>query len=141
MESAPTPAAQPKSRRRWNHFNLRTLLIVVALLAVPFAYVAHEGKIVQERKAMLAEIESAGGGFFSSRRTTPGFWNRFPNWPAEAIAAIGSPDQRDSPSTGVIRVFLGDELVLVIWLPTTVSPAEEARIKKCIPEAYMWRFK
>lgn len=32
---------EPKPRRRWNQFRLRTLLIVVAVLGIPLAYIAH----------------------------------------------------------------------------------------------------
>ena len=34
-------------------FRLRTLFVGVTLLAVPMAYVAHEAKIVRERKSLL----------------------------------------------------------------------------------------
>ncbi len=43
---------QPSPRRRFQ-FRLRTLLIVVTLLAVPCAYVGWQAKIVRNRRAML----------------------------------------------------------------------------------------
>ena len=49
------PNTEPKKpRRRWFQFRLRTLLIGVVLLSVPFRYVAHEARIVRARKAWLA---------------------------------------------------------------------------------------
>lgn len=41
----------PARKRRWYQFSLRTLLLGVALLAVPLGYVGWEAKIVRERKA------------------------------------------------------------------------------------------
>jgi hypothetical protein len=121
-------------------FRLRTLMIVVTLLAVPLGYVGWQAKIVRERKSVLAEIEDAGGGFFSDLRTTTGSWNRFPKWSDEAIASIDSQRQLRAPARGIVRALLGDEGVIVIWLPATVVPPVEARIRQCIPEAYVWRF-
>jgi hypothetical protein len=40
-------------------------MIVVTLLAPICAFVGRQLQIVQERKAMLAEIEAGGGGFMS----------------------------------------------------------------------------
>jgi hypothetical protein len=42
--------------KRWFQFSLRTLMIVITLLAVPLAYVGWQAKIVRERKAMLEFI-------------------------------------------------------------------------------------
>jgi hypothetical protein len=47
-------AAKPEPRRRWYQFSLRTLLIGVALLSVPCAYVGHEARIVAARKAWIS---------------------------------------------------------------------------------------
>jgi hypothetical protein len=130
-----------REKDRRFQFRLRTLMIVVTLLAIPCGYVGWQAKIVRERKSVLAEIEGVGGGFFSDLRTTTGFWNRFPNWPDEAIASIDGNRQLRAPAKEIVRTLLGDEGVIVIWLPTTVAPAVDARIKLAIPEAYVWRFK
>ncbi|HEV2969140.1 MAG TPA: hypothetical protein VGY55_04060 [Pirellulales bacterium] len=131
--------ADEKPRRRFQ-FSLRTLLIGVTLLGVACGYIARQAEMVHDRRAVLADIESNGGGFFSTVRTTAGFWNRFPNWPDQAIASIGSKDQHDSPAGTMMRTILGDEVVVVIWLPTTVPRSEQDRIRKFIPEAYLWKF-
>jgi hypothetical protein len=44
-------AEPPKRKRRWFQFSLRTLMIVVTLLAVACAYVGWQEKIVRERQA------------------------------------------------------------------------------------------
>ena len=48
-------------RRRFQ-FRLRTLLIVVALLAVPCWYVANEARIVRQRRAMTEGFEGTQVG-------------------------------------------------------------------------------
>lgn len=50
---------------RWRRFSLRTLLIAMAVLSLPCAYVAREWQTVQERKrAVLAVQKEIGGGMF-----------------------------------------------------------------------------
>src|SRR5579859_1426597 len=92
-----TNAAQPKSRRRFQ-FSLRTLLIGVALLAVPCAYVAHEARIVAARKAWLESHPN---------------WHRFELREQGHIGEyvmpkpLRSPDRSSSPH--LIRRWLGDK--------------------------------
>jgi hypothetical protein len=64
MEAEPLKTEPPKRKRRWYQFSLRTLMIVVTLLAVPCAYVAHEARIVAERRAWtVAHIGSIVADF------------------------------------------------------------------------------
>ncbi len=44
---------EPKRKRRWFQFSLRTLMIGVTLLAVACGYVGWEAKIVKEREEFL----------------------------------------------------------------------------------------
>jgi hypothetical protein len=46
----------PKRKRRRFQFSLRSLLIVVTLLAVTCAYVGWQAKIVRERKETMTEL-------------------------------------------------------------------------------------
>jgi hypothetical protein len=52
MEAEPSN----KAKRRWFQFRLRTLMIVVTLLAVPLGYVGWQVKIVRERKALEPSV-------------------------------------------------------------------------------------
>jgi hypothetical protein len=45
------PVPAPKRKRRWLQFSLRSLMIVVTVLAVPCTYVVWQAKIVRERTA------------------------------------------------------------------------------------------
>ncbi len=59
FDAIPT-AAQPKARRRWYQFGLRTLLIGVTVLAVPCAYGGWQAKIVSHRKLVLKNATEQG---------------------------------------------------------------------------------
>jgi hypothetical protein len=63
MQTESPHAEPPKNKRRWLQFGLRSLLIGVALLAIPCGYVGWQAKIVRERKAMLDAVVEAGGGY------------------------------------------------------------------------------
>jgi hypothetical protein len=52
------PNAEPKRKRRWFQFSLRTLLIGVTLLAAACAYFAHYAAIVRQRKALREQVEA-----------------------------------------------------------------------------------
>ena len=51
MEAEPTKVEPPKRRRRWFQFSLRTLMIVVTLLAVMCACTAWVARIARDRAA------------------------------------------------------------------------------------------
>jgi hypothetical protein len=55
----PPAAAQPK--RRFLRFSLRTFVVVVALLGVGFGLAGNFWRRVQQQRAIVAQIEAAGG--------------------------------------------------------------------------------
>jgi hypothetical protein len=57
MQTKPPKAEPPKRTRRWFQFSLRTLMIVVTLLAVPMGYVGWQAKIVKSRSDLLEQIK------------------------------------------------------------------------------------
>ena len=101
-------------RRRWHQFSLRTLLIGVALLGVACAYLAHEAKIVQARKAWLDDR---------------------PFWVAIQCTTVNNRNPSADPT--LIRRLLGDEAVerFIMSRHDDVSGAKalfpEARISVC----------
>ncbi len=123
-------------------FRLRTLMIVVTLVAVECAYVGWQVKIVRERKATLAEIEASGGAFVTYTPASLFSESRF--YIERAVGKIPNHDPRryvphfnDAPSA--IRRWFGDETVFDIWLPYTISSTDVNRIEKCFPEAAVQR--
>jgi hypothetical protein len=52
MQTEPPKADSPNRKRRWFQFSLRSLMIVVAVLAVPCAYIGRQAMIVRQRKVL-----------------------------------------------------------------------------------------
>ncbi len=50
-----------KPRRRWLRFSLRTLLIVVTVLAVPLGWVGWRRQQVRREQATITWVKEAGG--------------------------------------------------------------------------------
>jgi hypothetical protein len=57
MQTEPSKAEPPKRRRF--QFRIRTMMIVVALLAIPCGYVSWQAKIVRERRGELNRVVDA----------------------------------------------------------------------------------
>ena len=89
-------------------FRLRTLMIVVTLMAVPMAYVAHEAKIAWDRKAMVNRILFVEGGWVAH--------NTEPSW-----------------SPPWIRRLFGDQSIDEVALPVD-SPLTAREINAMLPE-------
>ncbi len=107
---------QPSPRRRRFQFRLRTMLIVVTLLAVPCAYVGWQAKIVRERKIMARRIMAVDKGFVYVN----------PTQPSHIVAASSIP---------WIRRLLGDEPVSMILLPIVTGPTTRGEAQAVFPEA------
>jgi len=62
METDADPnAAQPKSRRRWYQYSLRTLLIVVTLAGCGFGWLGVKMREAREQRAAVDAIKKLGG--------------------------------------------------------------------------------
>src|SRR5690349_20051060 len=99
------------ARRRFQ-FRLRTLMIVVTLLAVPCAYVGWQAKIVRERRALFDEIKAADGGELN--------------------------DGNVSPSPPWLRRILGDETVRLLVVPSTTDKETMVRLHRLFPGTLIW---
>jgi hypothetical protein len=105
-------------RRRWYQFRLRTLLVVVTLLAIPCGYVGWQARIVHERKAVIAEVERLGGSY-SSRR----------------------PSMFEAGDPCWIRLMLGDVPTHGCFVvPLKTDPAVIRRIKLAFPDGVVMAF-
>jgi hypothetical protein len=107
METDPSNAEPPKRQRRWFQFRLRTLLIVVTLLAVPCAYVGWQARIVTERRNWLANPQ-------------------FGSWPWG--------DDPPNCSLPWIRRLLGDTECIFMIADDAVSDADLAACRSAFPE-------
>ena len=67
---------EPKRKRRWFQFSLRTLMIGVTLLSVPIAYVEHEARIVRERRIQITARSSPRILVYHGEQALP----NGPNW-------------------------------------------------------------
>jgi len=100
-------------------FRLRTLLIVVTLLAMPLGYVGWQARIVRERKAMMNRVY--GMGCWVELAANVGWY------PPEA-----KPDRAEIPW---LRKCLGDEAVEAFTLPRATSQSDVDQIKAIFPGA------
>jgi hypothetical protein len=98
---------QPSPRRRFQ-FRLRSLMIVVTLLAIPLGYVGWQAKIVRKRNAMLENPRVAN----SIRETVDG-----------------------KPMISWLRRLLGDQDYAEIYVGGNVSAEEITNYRLAFPEA------
>jgi hypothetical protein len=109
MEPEPLKADAPKRKRRWFQFSLRTLMIVVTMLAVASGYVAHEKGIVEERSAFLFNLHGGAWGTAMPGKSNP-----------------------NDPSP--LRLMLGDERVRFICFSPSQLGVDADRIRSLFPE-------
>ena len=128
MEAEPLKTEPPKRKRRWFQFSLRTLMIGVALLAVPMGYVGWQAKIVRERTEMLATIKAAGGEVMM-----------LPSLPGVTLFPIVIQNRKTvsrwRPTVPVIRRWLGDDVVVFLVLNPSTSRKDIERVAALFPEA------
>jgi hypothetical protein len=103
-------ADQPTPRRRFQ-FRLRTLMIVVTLLAIPCGYVGWQVKIVKQRNEMLSILTTNGGIL----------WPEYTDDGAQEMPWI--------------RRLLGDHAVNIIFFPIEMEASTRAKIRAAFPGA------
>jgi hypothetical protein len=120
MQTEPSKAEPPKRRRRWFQFSLRTLMIVVTLLAVPCAYVGWHAKIIHRRQAMLNKLTRLNGACLTV---------------AQVTEIEPSHEFDDTTKLPWIREWLGDEPVFGLNIPESVPEVDANEIASAFPEA------
>ena len=112
-------ATSTSSRRRWFQFRLRTLLIAMALLAIPMGWFGWQERIVRHRKALLTMIDER------MRDTRSGF---------EAEIDDILDDKR--PNLPWYRAIFGDRWEAGIRIDShAFSQAEILQIRDAFPES------
>ena len=115
MQTEPPKAEPPKRKRRWFQFSLRTLLIVVAVLAVLCGYVARQADMVRERKAILKRV-------LADRRFFVG--------PAIEVCDDGSLNR----SIRRLRWMMSDTWIDLIGVSPRIAADEFERLRAAFPE-------
>ncbi|HZZ73585.1 MAG TPA: hypothetical protein VFE24_15130 [Pirellulales bacterium] len=111
-----TPITAPP-KRHWHQFSLRTLFVVVTLLAIPCAYVGWQAKIVVKRKVMIEKIVEGGGAF------------------SYFVPPIPPANYAPPESVPWCRHLLGDCEVWIIAPPASMEDDQAYAIKEMFPEA------
>jgi hypothetical protein len=111
MFDKPNTAEPQKPRRRRLQFMLRTLLVIVTLLAIPCAYLGWQANIVAHRRLVLKNAMEQGLVVMSDDSD------------ADAVATVPW-----------IRRIMGDAPVRSAWW-VGATKEDRARFKEAFPEA------
>jgi hypothetical protein len=130
MQTDPPKADSLKRKRRWCQFSLRSLLIVVTLLAILCGYVGQQVEIVKEREVMAAAPGVDSVVAADSRDNITALTSG-------SGAARTNGDSREKIPW--FRKWLGDRYYLGLSIDKSASDDEIARYKKAFPEATIMR--
>jgi hypothetical protein len=133
MEAEPAKAEPPKRNRRWFRFSLRTLMVVMALVSLPMAWLGSQANMIRERERLLTEVERAGGGYVETTGEPLGVYDA-PIIEHCRIAATWTSYRAEYPRPSIVRQWLGEKIVLMISCPGMDS-AKLSQIKAAFPEA------
>jgi hypothetical protein len=103
------------------------MLIAVTLLAVACGYVGWQAKIVRERKAMIERVHNGLNGLCETV-------NKYLSLGA-SLHFDPQLTEDQTPTVSWIRQWLGDEPVVLVLLPETVSQSDAEEIFRLFPEA------
>jgi hypothetical protein len=109
--------SEPKRKRRRFQFRLRTLMIGVTLFAlIPCGYVGWQAKIVRERRSWLTRLQEEGY-----------------QYPKIGDIVIHAGNGHGGPN--IVRRWLGDEAIVAVPLPATVSKEDRETTLQLFPES------
>ena len=119
-------------RRRWLQFSLRTMLVAVTVVAIllgwQLSHIRDRRAFVVSMEALVAqENEQAGRALVSPHPGT------LTGTPVNIVVPNGS--------IPIWRRLLGDEAMLLMWLPRTSTPEDLHSAHRLFPEAKVYQAK
>ena len=120
MQTEPQKAEPPKRKRRWYQFSLRTLFIFTAIVAIPYAYVGSQARIVRERRAMLSAVIDSGGGYRAYL-------------PKEGTHEFIGDLELDEPP--FLRRCFGDETITELWVRGPLEEDKRLQFERVFSDA------
>lgn len=121
------PVRRKKRRLRFS-FSLRTMFVVVLLLAIPFGYLAWQIQIVRERKAILAELGQIAGDSVTFRYLPVGSSESY-------LYDFQEPTDVSYTEISRVRQLLGDKPCFGLIIPQALSSQLVVRIENAFPES------
>ncbi|HEY2839291.1 MAG TPA: hypothetical protein VGJ26_09090 [Pirellulales bacterium] len=109
--------------KRWFRYSLRTLFVVVTLIALGLGF---EMKRIHNRHAMRAWLRDGNGWELT--------WEDYKSTPSQPSKTPGDPTMQ-IPRW---RMWLGDEPMAQIGFEKSATPADRERVKRLFPEAMIW---
>jgi hypothetical protein len=118
-------------------FTLKALMLLVTLIALGLGFFLWQQRIVDERRAMLAEVLRQDGGYYAVMNTSTYEWTG--NVPFtgfdEGVLQISS-----AADPWLLRRWLGDAPIRIIWFPDEMTPPDLAeKIPVLFPEVQIIR--
>lgn len=130
MSEAKPTHTTPKSRRRWLRFSMRTLLLVMFVASVLFAWLGKHVVRSQIQRPIVARIQAAGGSVYYDYQMEPRPKNSIPGssivrWilgdDIYATVNVVSLDDKKTTDDDVVRLNKLTELVSVSLNGTDVT--------------------
>ncbi len=121
--------SEPPKRRF--QFRLRTLMIVVMLLAVPLGYVGWQAKTVRQRQYLLQRLKSKDTAYPTTADADWRFWT----------SPLFIKAEEPAPSVPLVRKLLGDQAVVAIVYFSQVDDLDFQQVERAFPEAKVKRIR
>jgi hypothetical protein len=116
MQTEPPRADPPKRKRRFQ-FRLRTLMIGITVFCVVIGgYIGWQKKIVRERRSWLIRLQEQGY-----------------KYPKIGDIVIYAGNGHGGPN--IVRRWLGDEAIIAVALPATISEEDRETTLRLFPES------
>ncbi len=125
----------PTPNRRWLRFSLRTLFVVVTVLA---CWLGWQLFVIRDRQAVKAHIEERGGLVVADNGIVDGYQFGDVEWIRQGyVNAYPTHPELEQKSMKIpgFRRILGDHAAIEIVMPSTFTRDELHRVRTTFPEA------